>query len=463
MKKYFLQLLFVGAVVLFPDLASAADITHTCYNTCNPTYSNYTGTVTLVLACNSSSPASYTGSLTVNGVSTPVHTQNCPAARGNFDEVNAATCTVGGWAYDPDASATSIDVHIYRDGPAGTGTYVASCPANLARPDVNTAFGITGNHGFNCALPSNFWTLGTRSLYIHAIDVNGGPNSVIGSSPRSITCTQPPVPSVSFTANPGTINPGDSATLTWTVSDATSCTASGAAAWSGAVSTSGTNSQSVTPTVTTTYLLSCTGLGGTTNRSVTVYVPTGSLTASPCTIPSGATSCTTTVAWGSADFIGSVVVAQGGVSFSTAGSNVGMVRSVTPDTNTFTLEDSGGTFVLTRTATVACDSTSMWAGGACQPAPGVVLSTPQELIRSGASAAVTVEVDSAADLTCTLSGGLTGTFAHTGSATPQTYSYTTAALLAAQIIKVECESVLYPTVRSEAELRIRVVPTLEEV
>lgn len=74
-------------------------------------------------------------------------------------------------------------------------------------------------------------------------------------------------PTVSFSAAPPTINLGESATLSWSSANATSCTASGG--WSGPRSLSG--SEVVTPAATTTYTLSCTG-ASTTSQPVTVTV-----------------------------------------------------------------------------------------------------------------------------------------------------------------------------------------------
>jgi hypothetical protein len=82
----------------------------------------------------------------------------------------------------------------------------------------------------------------------------------------------PSPPTVSLTANPTSITSGSSSTLSWNSTNATSCTASGA--WSGSKATSGT--QSVSPTSTSTYNLSCTGTGGTANASATVTVGTTS-------------------------------------------------------------------------------------------------------------------------------------------------------------------------------------------
>jgi hypothetical protein len=88
--------------------------------------------------------------------------------------------------------------------------------------------------------------------------------------------TQPqPAPVITFTASPPIISAGQSATLTWSSERCTPpLTASGG--WSGSREVSG--NLTVTPSVTTTYTLSCTGPGGSDTKSVTVTV-----TAAPVT------------------------------------------------------------------------------------------------------------------------------------------------------------------------------------
>src|SRR5690348_2391676 len=84
-----------------------------------------------------------------------------------------------------------------------------------------------------------------------------------------------PAPTAALTATPATITVGDGSTLAWSSSNATACTASGG--WSGAKSPSG--SESITNIqATTTYLLTCSGAGGTSNAaSATVTAaPAGS-------------------------------------------------------------------------------------------------------------------------------------------------------------------------------------------
>ncbi len=79
-----------------------------------------------------------------------------------------------------------------------------------------------------------------------------------------------PVPTCSISANPTSIINGNSSLLTWTSTNATSCTASNA--WSGSKSISG--NQSVSPGSNSTYALTCTGAGGTVNCSAHVTVTT---------------------------------------------------------------------------------------------------------------------------------------------------------------------------------------------
>lgn len=152
----------------------------------------------------------------------------------------------------------------------------------------------------------------------------------------------PPLPTATISASPTTITVGQSATLTWSSTNATSCTASGA--WSGSPAVSGT--QSVTPTTagTDTYTLSCTGSGGSITASAMLTVnappPTVTISLGLTTINLGqgttltwsstnATSCTASGAW--------------------SGSQpVSGTQSVTPtaagtDTYTLTCTGSGGT------------------------------------------------------------------------------------------------------------------------
>jgi hypothetical protein len=98
-----------------------------------------------------------------------------------------------------------------------------------------------------------------------------------GSAQQSVTVTvgnapPPPAPTLTLSANPTNVAVNDSAMLTWSSTNATSCMASGG--WSGNKGPSGSQSTGAL-TNTTTYDLSCTGAGGSAQRSVTVTVTPG--------------------------------------------------------------------------------------------------------------------------------------------------------------------------------------------
>jgi hypothetical protein len=74
---------------------------------------------------------------------------------------------------------------------------------------------------------------------------------------------------VTLTATPQRLSADSTATITWSTSDATACTASGN--WEGPRATSG--SEATPPLLASgTYTLTCTGAGGSTSKSVTVEV-----------------------------------------------------------------------------------------------------------------------------------------------------------------------------------------------
>ncbi len=103
----------------------------------------------------------------------------------------------------------------------------------------------------------------------------------------------PPVPTVSFSASPTSITSGQSSTLTWSGTNATSCTASGG--WTGTKSLSG--SEVVSPASNTTYTLTCTGAGGSISDSATISVSAPADTTSPAvSLSSPATGTTYTSA-----------------------------------------------------------------------------------------------------------------------------------------------------------------------
>ena len=92
---------------------------------------------------------------------------------------------IAGWAYDPDAPAKSLTLELYIYADADCQQLVAysqNFTADVSRPDVNQAKGITGNHGFEADIPMN--TAGNYWVKLIAIDTNGDGNSQIGSTTK---------------------------------------------------------------------------------------------------------------------------------------------------------------------------------------------------------------------------------------------------------------------------------------
>lgn len=99
-----------------------------------------------------------------------------------------------------------------------------------------------------------------------------------GSATQSVTVTVVPPPTITFNATPTAVNATGTAILTWSSTNATSCTASNG--WTGPRATAGT--EDIRPIIaSTTFTLVCSGIGGTTApESVQVNmnpVPAGSV------------------------------------------------------------------------------------------------------------------------------------------------------------------------------------------
>lgn len=115
-----------------------------------------------------------------------------------------------------------------------------------------------------------FSVAGTPGQYV--LTFVATPNSTGAASTQnyglySIRMASSP-PSVVFTAGASSVTADQTVTLTWSSTNATSCTAAGSSAWTGPEATSGTLAVIVSETATLT--LTCTGLGGSAAQSVTV-------------------------------------------------------------------------------------------------------------------------------------------------------------------------------------------------
>lgn len=226
-----------------------------------------------------------------------------------------------------------------------------------------------------------------------------GPGGSIQRS-VSVSVSAPPAPTLSLSGTPTTVNYNENATLSWSSSNASSCTASGD--WNGSKGTSG--SESVGPlTTSSSFSLSCTGIGGTQNRTVFVTVnpaprPTVSLDAAPASVAAGsqatlswtttnASSCTASGAW------------SGGKAIS-GSEDVGPINA----NSTYTLQCTGpgGTRSDSVTVTLA-------------PEPTISLSANPQSVTEGGSTTLTWSSSNANS--CTAGGAWSGSKSASGSET----------------------------------------------
>ena len=126
------------------------------------------------------------------------------APQGCLDIVSsdaAGKIRVCGWTFDKDVPSSSLQVHVYVGGPAGSGAPGYAITANKSRPDVNKAYGISGNHGFDSTLSVS--KSGKQTVYIYAINAGGGSsNPLIGSKTVTIKQGNKPQGCVDLASSP---------------------------------------------------------------------------------------------------------------------------------------------------------------------------------------------------------------------------------------------------------------------
>jgi hypothetical protein len=109
--------------------------------------------------------------------------------------LDSAGCDlISGWAQDPDAPDRAIPAHIYFNGPAGAAGAVGyNIEAKNRREDLCAAIG-SCDHGFAFPTPRGFLDGQPHEVYVYGIDVSGGANVLLGSSPKTLQCDRPKLP-----------------------------------------------------------------------------------------------------------------------------------------------------------------------------------------------------------------------------------------------------------------------------
>ncbi|MFH0890597.1 MAG: hypothetical protein V1856_01020 [Candidatus Liptonbacteria bacterium] len=330
----------------------------TTYNlSCSGTAGNASDSATV----NVTNTPQITADIKANSSDGPVTIPYNTAATISWTSTNASSCTVspGGWT-GTSGSQTSGNLtynttyYVFCTGTSGgsandsvvvsvgvppqiTADIKANGQDNTVTIPYNTAAVISwsSQNANSCSVSPGGWTgtsgsqtsgnlTYTQTYFLNCAGQNGG------NAQDSVTVTvgNPPQITADIKANssdgPVTIQYGTSANITWTSTDANSCSVS-PGGWTG---TSGSQS---TPNLNnnTTYYLSCTGAAGSQQDSVQITVqqqqpPTVTITANPNSISQGqssvlnwnsqnATYCTASSGWsGNKNLSGSEVVYPGG-------------------------------------------------------------------------------------------------------------------------------------------------------
>lgn len=195
-------------------------------------------------------------------------------------------------------------------------------------------------------------TFPTTGTYTVTAIYKGDPGNVTSqSTAQTITVTlPPPAPTVTVTVAPNTITLGQTATLTWSSTNVTTCVATGS--WTGTQAMQGTASETPTEAGSDTYTLSCTGAGetvaATTTLTVNAPAATVSISVSPTSITAGQSA---TLSWSSAN--ATACSASGAWSGSQAASGSEAVAPAATMTYTLTCTGAGASGNASATLTVS--------------------------------------------------------------------------------------------------------------
>lgn len=182
------------------------------------------------------------------------------------------TCTGPGGS-----TAQSVTVATANSTPAPT-VAISASPTNVAAGE-STALAWQSTNATSCTA-SGGWSGPRPATGTEAVSpIQSATNFTLtctgpgGSGTDTVAVSVAAAPTLSFQADRTSVSSGESATLTWNSTNATSCSASDA--WSGNKATSGSQSTGAI-TAASTFTLMCSGAGGAITRQVSVAVVTAS-------------------------------------------------------------------------------------------------------------------------------------------------------------------------------------------
>ncbi|XKT74229.1 MAG: hypothetical protein ACJKTH_02655 [Patescibacteria group bacterium UBA2163] len=217
----------------------------------------------------------------------------------------------------------------------------------------------SGTNGLSGNASNVFKTYSTVGTKTAQVTVYSGGQTASDTCGTVQVSAPTPSPTVSLSANPTSIAAGNTSTLSWSSSNATSCTGSG---FSTGGATSG--SRSVSPSSNTTYGIVCSGAGGTVYKAASVSVTQAvatNLSIYPTSIVRGNSA---TISWSSSN-----ATSCTGSGFSTGGATSGS-RSVSPSSSTtysVTCQNSVSSSSKSRTLTVTTPTPAPTASLSASP------------------------------------------------------------------------------------------------
>ena len=261
---------------------------------------------------------------------------------------------------------------------------------------------------------------GTQSVHptattIYTATATGASSKATATA--TVTMSSTPAPTVSIAANPTSIAVGSSSTLTVAATNATQVTVTGTDGSTYTLQPNG-GTQTVSPSLTTTYIATASGTAGKISASTTVTVtpsavavPTGSIVANPTTIAAGGSSTVTVSA-----------------------TNATAVTVTGTDGSKHTLSANGGSFTVSPTATTTYTATLSGAGGkpatysvtiTVTSAPAVTITANPASVIAGGSSILTVTAMNSTSVVVTGNDGTSYTLQANGGTQSVTPSKTT--------------------------------------
>ena len=358
-----------------------------------------TAAASIMVTGSDGSSYAMTGSGGMQTVSPAVTTTYTAVASGPGGKVTASALITVAAPGAPTVNITATPASVIKGSSATLAVTATNATAVTLAGSDGTSFTLSATGGSESVSPS------ATTTYTATAKGAGGTatNQVV------VTVSLPSAPAVMLSAAPSTINAGGSSTLTATATNATGVTVNGTDGTSFSLSSTG-GSQSVTPSVTTTYTATAAGAAGATSATAMTTVtvsalaqPTVMISASPASITTGSSSTLTVTA---TNATGVTVSGSDGSSFTL--SSTGGTHSVSPTaTTTYTATATGATGTTAATATAMVTVSAL-----AQPA--VMISASPTSITTGGSSTLTVTATNATGVTISGSDGSSFTLSSTG-------------------------------------------------